>query len=141
MPQTGGKIYKDGRAAREHVFKAEKVLGRRLRNSEMVHHIDEDSSNNNNNNLVICPNMAYHALLHIRTEALNCCGNANYRRCIVCKTWDDPATMINHNRHKPNGTFRHTTCKLSSGRAYTVALRKKRRLATQALTSVTTVIK
>jgi hypothetical protein len=51
---------------------AEKVLGRRLKSHEHVHHIDLDPSNNSNNNLLIC-DKAYHLFLHHRMnpEAYN----------------------------------------------------------------------
>lgn len=44
---------------------AEKVLGRRLKSHEVVHHIDLDPSNNSNDNLLIC-NKVYHLFLHHR---------------------------------------------------------------------------
>lgn len=48
---------------REHRFIAEKVLGRKLNKSEVVHHIDGNGLNNANSNLVICT-QSFHVFLH-----------------------------------------------------------------------------
>jgi recombinational DNA repair protein (RecF pathway) len=46
---------------------------------------------------VICPNDAYHFLLHRRTRALDATGNANARKCNYCGQWDDPENLyISH---------------------------------------------
>ena len=47
-----------------------RVIGRKLKRSEVVHHIDGDRSNNKNNNLLLCTN-SYHAFLHRRMDILN----------------------------------------------------------------------
>ena len=77
----------------EHTIVAEKALGKMLPNGAQIHHIDENTRNNNNTNLVICPNAAYHKLLHIRSRALRGCGNPNFRSCTICKKWDNPSYM------------------------------------------------
>ena len=53
----------------EHIVKAEKVLGRRLRKGECIHHVDCDPLNNESGNLVIC-RTGYHHWLHWRMAEL-----------------------------------------------------------------------
>jgi hypothetical protein len=60
----------NGRRVYEHIAVAEKALGKPLPNGAVVHHMNEDPLDNFTPfNLVICPNQAYHLLLHRRTEA------------------------------------------------------------------------
>jgi hypothetical protein len=77
QPNGSGAVYQsygtkyrkfniNGRQVLEHVLIAERVLGRRLKKPEQVHHFDGNGLNNKNKNLIICPNMAYHKLLHKR---------------------------------------------------------------------------
>jgi hypothetical protein len=77
----------------EHILIAERALGKRLPPGAQVHHVDRDRSNNANTNLVICPDAAYHRLLHRRQAAIDACGNAEWRKCTCCKQHDDPARM------------------------------------------------
>ena len=60
----------DGGRTYEHIAVAEKALGRRLPKGAVVHHVNENRSDNTPTNLVICPNEAYHRLLHRRMKAL-----------------------------------------------------------------------
>lgn len=76
----------------EHVEVAEKAIGRKLNSGEVVHHVDENKTNNNSSNLVIC-SIGYHKVIHQRTNALNASGNANWRKCRICKEYDDPKNM------------------------------------------------
>lgn len=82
-----------GEARREHIVVAERALGRALPPQAEVHHVDGDITNNAPGNLVICPNHAYHALLHVRAAAYAACGHYDWRRCVRCKAWDDPSNM------------------------------------------------
>lgn len=96
-----------GRRRWMHDIIAEKALGRPLRGTELVHHFDENGFNNDPSNLVICPNQAYHFLLHLRQKALASCGNPDWRACVYCRRYDDPAGMIRHS----NNRFVHPECK------------------------------
>ena len=52
----------------EHRKVAMKALGRKLRVTEVVHHIDGDKTNNRNDNLLVC-SRDYHENLHRRCFA------------------------------------------------------------------------
>jgi len=95
VPVTGIKYGK-----REHILKAELALGKPLPKGAHVHHVNENRSDNRNENLVVCSGIKYHKLIHIRTEALNATGDANKRKCILCKQWDSPENLGNQIRHK-----------------------------------------
>jgi len=71
-----------------HVFIAEKALGKPLPKGAVVHHADGDRSNNKPENLVVCPDQAYHMLIHRRQKAFEECGNPDYYKCWYCKEYD-----------------------------------------------------
>ena len=54
---------------REHIEIAERVLGRKLKKAEVVHHINGDKTDNRNCNLLIC-SQQYHIQLHHRMSHL-----------------------------------------------------------------------
>jgi len=83
----------NGEKVLEHRIVAQEALGKTLPNNCVVHHVDQDRSNNNPINLVICPSQEYHALLHIRQAAHDSCGNANYRKCWLCQSYDDVSSL------------------------------------------------
>ena len=77
-----------------HREKVETALGRRLSGLEVVHHVNYNKKDNRNSNLVVCPNDAYHKLLHQRTNALDKCGDAHYRKCQFCGQYDAPESLV-----------------------------------------------
>lgn len=105
--------YKRLNNIQEHVAVAERALGRKLPKGANVHHIDGNPGNNRNDNLVICPDMAYHKLLHLRQDALAACGHADWLKCRYCKKYDDPKNMYSV-RYLSGGRLilhsRHTSC-------------------------------
>ena len=91
-PKGSGHIDQDGyrmmrveggRRVAAHILVAEAALGRRLPAGAQVHHVNGQRDDNRGENLVICPDGAYHALLHRRERALDACGNANFSQVLV----------------------------------------------------------
>lgn len=77
----------------QHRFVAEQAIGKHLKPSNAVHHIDGSRDNNINSNLVICEDKSYHELIHQREKSLKATGSPNNIRCWICGGWDDPAKM------------------------------------------------
>lgn len=105
-----GYIYSCGKRTdrgREHVLVAERALGKKLPKGAVVHHIDENRSNNHPSNLCIFPSRAYHALIHARMNALAVSGNANHRKCVYCKTYDDIKNLV---INSGNRSVHHRLC-------------------------------
>src|SRR5882672_9312237 len=96
----------------EHVRIAESALGKLLPEKAVVHHIDGNRKNNNPNNLVVCPDQEYHFLLHKRQEALEGCGNPDYRKCRLCFKFDDIPNMV----PTGDGRYFHRECSRRSAR-------------------------
>lgn len=68
----------------EHVLRAERALGRVLPHGAQV---DGNRRNNANSNLVICPDAAYHRLLHSRMRLVQLGANPNTQNvCGDCKS-------------------------------------------------------
>lgn len=69
-----------------HVVVAETALGRYLRGAEEVHHVNGVKKNNANKNLVVCPDRAYHMLLHRRQRVIDVGGDPNTEHyCHGCR--------------------------------------------------------
>lgn len=85
---------KDGRSGRlMHTLVAEMALGKPLPKGSIVHHVDGNKKNNFSSNLVICPDQAYHKLIHQREAALKESGDANNLKCKFCKQYDRPENL------------------------------------------------
>ncbi len=110
LPRGGGSVggsgYFQRNGVNEHIRVAEQALGRPLPKGVQVHHVDNNRLNNAGTNLVICRDCSYHRLLHVRTKALDACGNANWRKCKFCRTYDDPIQMYGY----PSGGYHHRAC-------------------------------
>ncbi len=90
---------------------AEKAYGKKLPLGAIVHHADADPYNNENTNLVICPNEAYHNLLHLRLKAFAASGNPSWLKCYVCKEYDAPENVNNLRAYgKATATYYHVLC-------------------------------
>ncbi len=83
----------------EHILVAEKALGKFLPEGAEIHHVNGIKDDNRPSNLVICPDHSYHILLHVRMRAKTACGNANWRKCWICKEYDDSENL----RFRNNG--------------------------------------
>lgn len=95
----------DGVQRREHILIAERALGKPLPAGAEVHHVDRNRSNNAPRNLVVCPDSAYHQLLHRRQRALDACGHADWMKCKYCKRYDAPENV----KQSASGSF-HQSC-------------------------------
>lgn len=107
------RITKEKRVKFAHVLIAEKALGKPLPSGAEVHHVDENRLNNGPFNLVVCPDHAYHALLHMRTKAFAACGNFAWRKCKQCKQWDatDNLKVYRYGPSAPNEVYYiHAAC-------------------------------
>lgn len=99
------------RTAYEHRVIVERAIGRPLKSTEQVHHVDEDRTNNAQSNLVACQDNSYHKLIERRTAAFSACGNANWRKCKYCHEYEDPARLsICNARGLTNGLAYHKRC-------------------------------
>lgn len=59
------------KAKYEHILLAEKALGKPLPKGAIVHHMNRNGQDNHTPfNLIICPDTAYHQLLHQRANML-----------------------------------------------------------------------
>ena len=99
---------------KETTLIAERVLGKPLPKSAVIHHVNFDRSDDRKTNLVICENHAYHRHLHIRMAALEKSGNPNKRSCCYCHQYDFPENMMRcgsgHAHVKCNKQYQREYC-------------------------------
>jgi hypothetical protein len=93
-----------------HVVEAEKIIGKPLPQSAVVHHIDGDRLNNSPANLVVCENDQYHKYIHRRERALIACGHADWVKCIYCGVYDSPDSMRVYSYSFYGASGRHSEC-------------------------------
>ena len=98
-----------------YVLIAEKALGKALPKGVIIHHFDEIPSNDENVNLIICENDTYHKLLHQRMRALKACGNADWKKCKLCKQYDNPENLY---YNKKSYSFVHRKCSSEYGKKW-----------------------
>lgn len=121
-------IQKDKTQTLLHVLIAEMALGKKLPDGAIVHHVNYVKKDNRPENLVICQSQAYHMLIHQRTNAYAACGNASWRKCTICKEYDDPS-LLHIYKTKCGYKVMHPSC--DSKRAAEYRLRKKQSLRTK----------
>lgn len=69
----------------EHILVVEKIIGRRLRGKEEVHHKNGDKKDNRPENLHLCSGRKEHMILEKQALRLADTGSLSLRRCIYCK--------------------------------------------------------
>ena len=80
------KIKVNGKDKLLHRWIAESVLGRELKSTKVVHHLNYDKLDCRKTNLLICQDQSYHKLIHARTDMLNKGVNPNtHHICSSCK--------------------------------------------------------
>lgn len=83
------------RSRRVHRVRVEQVLGRVLPRSVVIHHAD--GTRGLTSTLVVCPNQAYHKLLHARMRVVVAGGNPNTESiCAHCRTVKPRAAFSAH---------------------------------------------
>jgi len=98
----------DGRLLMQHRVRAETALGHSLPAGAEVHHPDEDS-NNPTARLVICPDRAYHGLLHARMRIKKAGGNPNTQA--ICARCQQLRFLTEFNRNRSRSDGRDSICK------------------------------
>lgn len=100
----------------EHILFAEAALGKPLPPKAVVHHSDERQGQVDPRGLVICPDENYHRLIHQRSRALKASGHADWRKCNICKSYDDPSRLYVYGTHAYHVACKTINRKVVSGK-------------------------
>lgn len=92
------RVQKDKIKKVDHLRIAEAALGKPLPSGAVVHHANGYKADNRRGNLVICQDQRYHLLLHTRMAAMEATGNPDFRKCWICRQYDDPSNLVTHQR-------------------------------------------
>ena len=68
----------------DHILIVEQAMGKPLRRTAEVHHVNENKEDNRNCNLVVCHDDAYHKLLHAKRRRILAAGDLNHKKCCRC---------------------------------------------------------
>lgn len=108
-----GKKDRKKHPIRWHYVIAENMMGGKIPDGFVVHHIDEDIKNNSEKNLMIC-HRGFHSIIHARINAKKACGESWWKKCTVCKSYDHPDKLQRTQR----GGWQHHACHKQRVRAY-----------------------
>ncbi len=94
------------RYIQEHRAIAERALGHPLPVGAEIHHVNEDRGDNGSRgNLVVCPDRAYHMLLHARMRILKAGGQPRKDKiCSSCRLVKSREVFV-RNRRLPDGLY------------------------------------
>lgn len=65
---TGIKGYIKEYGKHQHRVVMERIIGRKLKKGEIVHHIDRNKKNNDPSNLILCKNQSEHIKIHLKED-------------------------------------------------------------------------
>ena len=82
-----------GNGIKFHTLIAERFFGGPLPENNVVHHIDENKLNNHPSNLMICSRNHHHTV-HRQIKAKKESGHSDWRKCWICKKYDDPKNLF-----------------------------------------------
>jgi len=77
----------------EHVLVMEQAIGGFLPDGAIVHHKNGNKKDNRIENLQLFENIAEHLHAHAVENTFKVCGHSDWRKCWMCKKYDDPENM------------------------------------------------